>query len=553
MRLRSSALFACAGFATLAVTFAHAATGGLVESGPIAMSMFGGIVLITVVVTLWAAKRVTSAHDLYAAGGRITGMQNGLAICGDFMSASTFLGVIGLAFLGNAESVIYIASPILGLAFLLLYIAEPLRNLGRYTIVQVMALRFEGRSMRTFCACAVLTVTLFYLIAQMVGAGALLQVLIGLPYRASVVLVALLMMSYVLLGGMLATTWVQIIKAVLLVLCVLLLSFLALSRAQFDPTQLYSLAGAQLSAAFGEQGVTTALTAPFSALSLGLAMSFGMAGLPHLLIRFFTVPNALEARRSVLIATFIISGVFFCIVFVLAYAAIAFVYGQPQFFGANGQLIGGANMAVIHLARVLGGEPLFGFVAAVTFATILAVVAGLTMAGAGALAHDLYVQVWRRGEASERRQVAAFRVAALVITALAIVFGILFEGQSIAYMVSLAFTVAASANFPVLILAIYWRGLTKRGALAGGSVGLLSSVALIAAGPPIWVGVLGHEQPLFPYAYPALASMPLAFLTSWVASRLDPQFGAGEADRVFEDIRRQARRGVAVASGLVGH
>lgn len=553
MTRRSFAWLVCASIATLAVSIAHAADEGLAQSGPIALMMFGGIVAMTMAVTLWAAKRVNSAHDLYTAGGRITGMQNGLAICGDFMSASTFLGVIGLAFLGNGEAVIYVASPILGLAFLLLYVAEPLRNLGRYTIVQVMALRFEGRSMRTFCAFAVLTVTLFYLIAQMVGAGTLLQVLIGVPYRVAVVLVAVLMMSYVLIGGMLATTWVQIIKAVLLVLCVLLLVVLALARVDFAPARLYQIAGEQLLVAFGEKGISTALTAPFSALSLGLAMSFGMAGLPHLLIRFFTVPNALEARRSVLIATYIIAGVFFCIAFVLAYAAIAFVYGQPQFFEANGQLVGGANMAVIHLARVLGGEPLFGLVAAVTFATILAVVAGLTMAGAGALAHDLYVQVWQRGNVSEAGQVNAFRIGTVVITALAIVFGIAFEGQNIAYMVSLAFTVAASANFPVLILAIYWRGLTRRGALAGGSVGLLSSVAMIVAGPPIWVGVLGYEQPLFPYAYPALASMPLAFLTCWIGSRLDPQFGASEADRMFEDVRRQARRGVAVASGVVGH
>jgi cation/acetate symporter len=535
------------------VSIAEAASESIAGRSPIAIGMFAAIVLMTIVVTLWAAKRVSSAHDLYAAGGRITGMQNGLAICGDFMSASTFLGVIGFAFVGNAEAVIYVASPILGLAFLLLYIAEPLRNLGRYTIVQVMALRFEGRAMRTFCACAVLTVTLFYLIAQMVGAGTLLQILIGVPYRVAVVLVALLMMSYVLLGGMLATTWVQIIKAVLLVLCVALLSFLALSRVDFSAPQLYQLAGERLIDALGGKGVSSALSAPFSALSLGVAMSFGMAGLPHLLIRFFTVPNALEARRSVLIATYIIAGVFFCIVFVLAYAAIAFVYGQPQFFDGSGQLIGGSNMAVIHLARVLGGEVLFGLVAAVTFATILAVVAGLTMAGAGALAHDLYVQVLNNGKVSDAMQVRAFRIGTAIITVLAVVLGIAFEGQSIAYMVSLAFTVAASANFPVLILAIYWRGLTRRGALLGGSVGLLSSVALIAAGPPIWVSLLGHERALFPYAYPALASMPLAFLTCWAASRFDPSFGEASANRLFEDIRQQARRGVAMARGVVGH
>jgi cation/acetate symporter len=507
----------------------------------IALTMFAMIVLITIVISIWAARRMRSAQDFYTAGGRITGWQNGLAISGDFMSASTFLGVIGLAFSGNGEAVIYVASPILGLAFLLFYVAEPLRNLGKYTIAQVISQRFAGRSVRIFCALSVLAVTLFYLIAQMVGAAALLQILVGIPNAAAVVLVALLMMLYVLLGGMLATTWVQIIKAVLLVACVLLLSFIALTRVSFDLPRLYALAARQLILAHGAAGGSGALASPFSALSLGLAMSFGMAGLPHLLIRFFTVPNATEARRSVLFATFIIAGVFLLVVFVLAYASIAFVQSQPQLFDAKGQLQGGANMAVIHLSGVLGGDLLLGLVAAVTFATILAVVAGLTMAGAGALANDLYVQVLRRGAVSDLHQVRAFRVGTVVITIFAVVFGILFEGQSIAYMVSLAFTVAVSANFPVLILAIYWKGLTRRGMLAGGTVGLVSSVVLIVVGPAIWVSMLHHARPIFPYAYPALASMPLAFVTAWAVSRFDSQYADIEDGRLFAQLREQAQ------------
>ena len=282
-------------------------------------------------------------------------------------------------------------------------------------------------------------------------------------------------------------------------------------------------------------------------------MSFGMAGLPHLLIRFFTVPDALQARRSVLIATFIISVVFLLVVFVLGYAAIAFVHNRPEFF-ENGQLIGGANMAVIHLSRVLGGELLLGIVAAVTFATILAVVAGLTMAGAGALAHDLYVQVIRRGAVSEAGQVRAFRYATILITVLAVILGIAFEKQSIAYMVSLAFTVAASANFPILIMAIYWKGLTQRGVLAGGTLGLVSSVLLIAAGPAIWVGVLGNAKPLFPYAYPALASMPLAFVAAWLGSRFDPKRGEAGDQNLFARLQEQMRRGrPATSAGIAGH
>jgi cation/acetate symporter len=520
---------------------ARASNGQIAGHGSIALSMFAVIVFITIAVSFWAARHVRSAHDFYTAGSRISGLQNGLAISGDFMSASTFLGVVGLVFAGNGEAVIYIASPILGLALLLLYVAEPLRNLGQYTVTQVISLRFEGRAIRVFGALSTLTVTLFYLIAQMVGAAALLQILVGIPNSAAVVLVAGLMMLYVLLGGMLATTWVQIIKAVLLVGCVLLLSAIALGHVGFDLSRLYELASHQILATQGASGGSSALASPFSALSLGVAMSFGMAGLPHLLIRFFTVPNAVEARRSVLTAAFIIAGVFLLMVFVLAYAAIAFVQNRPELLDAKGHLQGGANMAVIHLAGVLGGEVLLGVVAAVTFATILAVVAGLTMAGAGALANDLYVQVLRGGSVGDTAQVRSFRIATVLVTAAAIAFGIVFEGQSIAYMVSLAFTVAASANFPVLILAIYWKGLTRRGVLMGGWVGLIGSVLLIVAGPAIWVGVLGHPQPLFPYAYPALASMPLAFLTAWMVSRFDPRYADPAAQRTFAELSRRAQ------------
>ena len=506
--------------------------------------MFAAVVLLTVGISFWAARRVRSAQDFYTAGGRISGVQNGLAIAGDFMSASTFLGVVGLTFAGNGEAVIYIASPILGLAFLLLYIAEPLRNLGRYTVVQVMTLRFDGASMRVFAATSVLTVTLFYLIAQMVGAAALLQILLGIPNKAAVVLVAVLMMLYVLLGGMLATTWVQIIKAVLLMACVALLTVMSGARVGFNLPHLFDLAAAQLPHLPG-LAAGTALTSPFSALSLGLAMSFGMAGLPHLLIRFFTVPDAVAARRSVLVATFIIAAVFLLMVFVLAYAAIVFVGGRPELFDGHGQLQGGANMAVIHLAGVLGGEVLLGLVAAVTFATILAVVAGLTMAGAGALANDLYVQVLRKNAVDDAGQVRAFRVGTLIVTFLAIALGIVFEGQSIAYMVALAFTVAVSANFPILLLTLYWRGLTARGALAGGWLGLILSVLLIVLGPAVWVNVLHHPRAIFPFAYPALASMPLAFLTAWLVSRLDARRVDAPALARFAELSARARRHVA--------
>ena len=432
-----------------------AADGESIASGNwVAITFFVAVIIASVSITFWAAKRNTSAHDFYTAGGTVTGTQNGLAICGDFMSASTLLGVIGLAFVGNPESIIYIVSPILGLAFLMLYVAEPLRSLGKFTLVDVMTYRFPGTRMRLLCSLSVLTVTIFYLIAQMVGAGALLEVLLGIPYWIAVIVVALLMMLYVVLGGMLATTWVQIIKAVLLIVAVSVLSFLTFSHFGFDAESLYAESKETLLANV-DSGASSAINSPFSALSLGVAMSLGMAGLPHLLIRFFTVPDGEQARKSVMIALYVISAVFLLVGFVLAYGSIALVCQSPESFDSDGSLIGGTNMAVIHLARVLGGEAMLGFIAAVTFATILAVVAGLTMAGAGALANDIYVKVLRKGDVGNSGQILAFRIATLFITVIAVLLGIAFEGQSIAYMVGLAFTVAASANFPILILALY--------------------------------------------------------------------------------------------------
>ncbi len=521
------------------------------NTSPLAIALFVTVIALTLAITTWAARRSRSRNDFYAAGGSITGTQNGFAIAGDFMSASTILGVAGFVFAGNAESIIYIVGPIVGFAFVFLFIAEPLRNLGRYTVGEVIGLRFPGRSMRLFAAMSSLIVTLFYLLAQMVGAGALIEVLIGVPYKFAVMGVAALMMLYVFFGGMLATTWVQITKALLLIAGVIVMAWLVYQRVHFDMATLYELAAEKLvvHAASGGGG---SIASPFSTVSLALTLSLGVAGLPHILLRFFTVPDAAQARKSVLIAMLIIIVVFLLVHFVLSYAAVAFLYGDTNFF-VNGKLIGGPNVPIIHLARVLGGDVLMGIVAAVAFATILAVVSGLTLAGASAIAHDLYAHAIKRGTASEAAELVMFRVATVGVTMVAAALGVVFQGKNIAYMVGLAFTVAASANFPVLLLALYWRKLTRRAALIGGSVGLLASIALIIGGPPIWVGMLGHQAPLIRYAYPALISMPLAFFVCWLVSILDARSNDVRAQATFDELQYRGLVGATAGANAPRH
>jgi cation/acetate symporter len=496
---------------------------------PIAIALFLIVIVSTLLITRWAARRTHSRAEFYAAGSSITGTQNGLAIAGDFMSASTILGVAGLAFTGNSDAVLYIVAPLLGFTVMLLFIAEPLRNLGRYTVPEVVALRFAGRGVRAFTAAAALVVTIFYLIAQMVGAGALIEILLGVPYSLAVLVVATLMMLYVAFGGMLATTWVQITKAVVLIVGVVLMTILTFHRVDYDIGSLYSIARAQMDSVFTGNR-TGALNSLYSTLSLGLALSLGVCGLPHVLMRFFTVPDARQARRSIVVAMVLIAVVFLIVLFVLSYAAIAFVYGKPEFFDDAGVLRGGANMAVVHLSRLLGGDVLMGIVSAVTFATI---------------AHDLYAQVFRRGAATEKEELRIFRVATLAVTVVAALLGIAFKGTNISFLVSLAFSVAASANFPVLLLALYWSGLTRRGALLGGAVGLIGSTGMLIAGPAIWVDVLGYERPLFGSNYPTLIALPLALITAWTVSMLDARRNDAHARRLFEELAAKASRAEA--------
>jgi cation/acetate symporter len=414
---------------------------------------------------------------------------------------------------------------------ILFLIAEPLRNLGRYTFADVVAYRLSETPVRIIAGVNTLVIVLFYLIAQMVGAGKLIELLFGLPYAAAVGIVGVLMIAYVALGGMLATTWVQIIKAVLLLTGSVLMSVLILSHFGFNLETLFARA-----VALHPKG--QAIMAPgglVSAMSLGVALIFGTAGLPHILMRFFSVGDARQARLSVLVATGFIT-LFYTLLFVLGFGAIALVSNDPAFKDAAGNLIGGANMVALHLANQLGGSLLLGFISAVAFATILAVVSGLTIAGASAASHDLYARVIRRGQATELEEVRASKGAAVAISLAAMGLGIVFEKQNIAFMVGLVFAIAASANFPVIYLSVVWRGLTTRGAVTGSLAGVVSASVLVALSPGIWTTALKLGPAPFPYDNPALFSLPLAFLTTWLVSRFDR---SAEAARVRSAFRAQ--------------
>ncbi|MDT8311342.1 MAG: cation acetate symporter [Methylophaga sp.] len=498
-----------------------------------AVVMFLLFVSATLGVTYWAAQRTRSTADYYAAGGGITGFQNGLAIAGDYMSAASFLGISGLVFMSGYDGLIYSIGFLIGWPLILFLIAERLRNLGRYTFADVASYRLGQLPIRTLSAFGSLAVVALYLIAQMVGAGKLIQILFGLPYELAVVMVGVLMVLYVTFGGMLATTWVQIIKAVLLLSGATFMAFMVLQNVGFDINELFSQAialhpkGSEIMAPGG------LVSDPVSAISLGIALIFGTAGLPHILMRFFTVADAKQARRSVFFATGFI-GYFYILTFIIGFGAIVLVSTNPEFLDAKGLLLGGNNMAAVHLSAAVGGDLFLGFISAVAFATILAVVAGLTLAGASAISHDLYASVIKKGEASGPMEMRVSRIATVALGVMAILLGILFEKQNIAFMVGLAFAIAASANFPILLLSMYWKNLTTRGAFIGGFAGLLTAVVLVILGPIVWVDIFGFAEAIFPYRYPALFSVAVAFIGIWFFSITDHSSQAQQARDLFE-------------------
>lgn len=517
-----------------------------------AIAMFFMFVMATLAITWWAARQTKSTSDFYTAGGGISGFQNGLAIAGDYMSAATLLGLSSLVFAKGYDGFVYTVAFFVGWPVITFLMAERLRNLGRYTFADIVSYRLDQTKIRTFAAFGSLTVVCCYLVVQMVGAGQLIKLLFGLEYNTAVMVVGVLMLVYVIFGGMIATTWVQIIKAVLLLAGGTTLAGLALAEFGFSLETLASRAVEAHAIGWNIMGPGSMLADPINAASLSLGLVFGIAGLPHILMRFFTVPNAKEARKSVFYATGFI-GFFFLVVMVLGYAAIVIVGSDPQFFvggDTKGALIGGGNMVAMHLAKAVGGNLFLGFLSAVAFATILAVVAGLALAGASAISHDLYATVWKKGSASEKDEMRVTRIATVGLGIVAIGLGILFEQQNVAFLVGLTFGIAASTNFPVLIMAMYWKDLTTRGALLGGFAGLVTALVLVILSPAVWVNVLGNAQAIYPYDHPALFSMPLAFLVIVVVSKLDRSTRAERERAAFDDqfVRAQTGLGAAAAS-----
>ncbi len=510
--------------------------------------MFLFFVLATLVLTAWAARRTRSTSDFYTAGGGITGFQNGLAIAGDYMSAAAFLGVSGMVFLKGVDGVFYTVGWTVGWPLILFLIAERLRNLGRFTFADVASFRFEQTTIRTLSAFGALTVVVFYLIAQMVGAGKLIQLLFGLDYAYAVVLVGVLMVAYVTFGGMLATTWVQIVKAVLLLGGCTILVIVGLSHFGFSPERMMQAALDNHAAANAIRAPSMSISDPVTAISLSLALMCGPAGLPHILMRFFTVPDAKAARKSVFYATGFI-GYFFVLAVTIGFLAITLVGTNPAYLDPAGKIIGGANMAAIHLSEVVGGNLFLGFISAVAFATILAVVSGLALSGASAVSHDLYARVIRRGKVTDKEEMRVSRIATLILGALAIVLGLAFEDQNIAFMVGLAFGLAASVNFPVLIMSIFWKDMTTRGAFIGGMLGLISAVLCVVLGPAVWVSVLGFAKPIFPWEQYALFSMSIAFGGIWLFSITDnsPRAALDRAGYAAQFIRSETGLGAAQA------
>ncbi len=523
-----------------------------------AITIFVVFVLLTLAITYRAATQTRTASDFYAAGGAISPFQNALAIAGDYMSAASFLGISGIVFTSGFYGLIYSIGFLVGWPIVLFLIAERLRNLGRYTFADVASFRLDATAIRTLSAVGTLVVVAFYLIAQMVGAGQLIKLLFGLDYLYAVVTVGVLMTVYVAFGGMKATTWVQVIKACLLLVGASLMAFAVLWHFNFSPNAMFAEAVAvhPKGDAIMAPGIGNEVSDKISVISLGIALMFGTAGLPHILMRFFTVANAAAARKSVFYATGLI-GYFYILTFIIGFGAITLLMPNAQYFkiGANGaydkvkDLVGGTNMAAVDLANAVGGPLFFGFIAAVAFATILAVVAGLTISAASAVSHDLYAQVIAKGRIPEGREVWISKISALVIGIVAIVLGYVFEKQNVAFMVGLAFAVAASCNFPVLLMSILWRGTTTLGALVGGILGLVSAVAMVVLSKAVWVTTLGNPAAIFPYDNPALFSMPLAFAGIWLFSKLDTSRRAARERAAFDAqyVRSESGIGAAVA------
>ena len=574
--MKAGLQFLAALTALLAAAAVQAAGGDLgpVEKQPtnwVAISMFAVFVVGTLFITKWAASKTKSAADFYTGGGGITGFQNGLAIAGDYMSAASFLGITAAVMASGYDGLIYSIGFLVGWPVITFLMAERLRNLGKFTFADVAGYRFQQAPIRIFAASGTLVVVAFYLIAQMVGAGSLIKLLFGLDYWLAVVIVGALMMIYVLFGGMTATTWVQIIKACLLLAGVTFMAFMVMAQFGFSFEALFAagvavktqlaLSGGKLPDEAAKIGLAVMgpggfIKDPISAISFGMALMFGTAGLPHILMRFFTVPDAKEARKSVFWATTWI-GYFYVLIFIVGFGAITLVLTNPEFADtATGIIKGGggsANMAAVLVAKAVGGNIFFGFISAVAFATILAVVAGLTLSGASAVSHDLYATVIKGGKADSAAELRISRITTLALGVVAVVLGIAFEKQNIAFMVSLAFAIAASANFPVLFMSVLWKDCTTRGAVIGGFLGLIAAVGLTVVSPSVWEATMGNPKgsAWFPYSSPALFSVTIGFVGVWLFSILDrsPRAALERAAYKSQQVRSETGLGASKSSG----
>jgi cation/acetate symporter len=504
------------------------------EPNRVAMGFFFLFIATTLGITWWAARRTRTTEQFYAAGRRISPGQNGIALAGDYMSAASFLGIAGLVSTTGFDGLIYSTGWLVGWPVVLFLIAEPLRNLGKYTFADVVAVRLRQTPVRIAAAIGTLATVSFYLIAQMVGAGGLIRLMFGIPYETAIVIVGVAMIAYVLFGGMIATTWVQIVKAVLLLSGAALLAVLVLRRFHWNPTALFSAAADKYGAGVLSPGKL--VSKPLDTISLGLALMFGTAGLPHILMRFYTVPDAKAARKSVFYATGII-GSFYLMTFILGFGAMVLV--GPDLIKS---VEPGGNMAAPLLAEFLGGTPFLGFIAAVAFATILAVVAGLTLSGAAALSHDLWVSVVRKELADSAEQLKVARIATVGLGILGVLLGITFKGQNVAFMVGLAFAIAASANFPALVLSIFWRRYTTAGAVTSMVLGTVSTLVLIYLSPTLQMDILKHPSAWFPLRNPALVTMPLSFLSGILVSLLTAN---REEAAGFDGVARRMHLGPA--------
>lgn len=493
------------------------------------------IIGVTLVITYWAARRTHTTSDFYTAGRQLGAAQNGFALAGDWMSAAAFLGFTGLVALFGMDGSLYAVAALVAFLTILLLVAEPLRNTGKYTMADVIAFRMQRPQARLAAVVGAVVVNLAYLTPQMVGAGALAKLLLGVPYSISVIFAGVTMILYVAFGGMLATTWVQIVKAVLLLSAMALMLIWILALFNFNPVALFD----GVSGKYGPQSLAPGnfLKNPLDQVSLGMSFAIGTAGLPHVMVRFYTVPDAKTARKSVIWVMFL-AGSFFLGTTIIGLGAAYFV-GKEDILAADE----GGNLAVPLLAQHLGGgagsfggQAFLAFVSAVAFATIVAVVAGLTLATAGAIAHDLYVNVIKGGHVEEREQVRVARISTLIVGVVAIGFGLLAEGLNVAVLVVLAIAIAASANFPIIVLSLFWRRFNTKGVIGGVTAGLVSAVVLAGLGPAF----MGDEA-IFPLVNPTLVSMPLGFLGAVLGSVLGKH--EPEAEASFDEVVFRAQTG----------